>query len=89
MEAGSFRNHNPPNENVMNTWLSAVALVAIFGVHSAVAEDSDAEIAKKLSNPVSDGPSGAPDWGLRFVVTLVLPEDGGHGVPHEVPISKK
>jgi len=23
-----------------------------------------------------EGPSGAPDWGLRFVVTLVLPEGG-------------
>jgi hypothetical protein len=28
----------------------------------------------------ADGPSGGPDWGLRFVVTLLFPKKGSPSV---------
>jgi hypothetical protein len=53
------------------------------GGTGAGVEDQEAELAKKLQNPVAfqlgyryyaDKPSGGQDWGLRFNVTFLFPK---------------
>lgn len=36
----------------------------------------------------AEGPSGAPEWGIRFVVTPLFPTSGKHPAPHEASYTK-
>jgi hypothetical protein len=80
---------------IRSRWFSLLACAGAAGLLIAVAAlaqepDEQAELAKKLQNPVAalispiqfslgpklyvEGPTTAPDWGIRFAVTLLFPQ---------------
>jgi len=75
------------NSEATYDWNNSQWVVPINGFVSQLVRIGKMPVSFTLGGRYyAEGPSGAPDWGLRFVVTLVFP--GGKGAPLE-PDGKK